>query len=342
MKFRIDRDVLADAVAWTARTLPVRPPVPGARGHAHRGRGQPQAVLVRLRGLRPDDDGHRRRRAGHRAGVGPPPRRDLPQPARAAGRDHHRRRQGHAQVRHGEVHTADHACGGLPEPAGDAAGRRDRRQRRVRRRRLPGRPRRRSRRHPADAHRRTAGDRGRDRDARLHRPLPARRTPAPAGSPSSPTSPRSLWCPPRRSPTPPSPSPRVRRSRSLSAAGGQRRGHDRLRGRRPPYDHPAARRRVREVPVAVAEGDLRGRRDRDRPRSPRRSSASAWSRRRTPRYACRSARARSSWRPAAATTHRLWKFSAPRWRARTSTSPSTRTSCSTASARSAPTSRGWR
>ena len=27
MKFRVDRDVLADAVAWTARTLPVRPPV---------------------------------------------------------------------------------------------------------------------------------------------------------------------------------------------------------------------------------------------------------------------------------------------------------------------------
>ena len=27
MKFRVDRDVLADAVAWTSRTLPVRPPV---------------------------------------------------------------------------------------------------------------------------------------------------------------------------------------------------------------------------------------------------------------------------------------------------------------------------
>jgi DNA polymerase-3 subunit beta len=27
VKFRVDRDVLADAVAWTARTLPVRPPV---------------------------------------------------------------------------------------------------------------------------------------------------------------------------------------------------------------------------------------------------------------------------------------------------------------------------
>ena len=32
MKFRIDRDALADAVAWTARTLPVRPPVPVLAG----------------------------------------------------------------------------------------------------------------------------------------------------------------------------------------------------------------------------------------------------------------------------------------------------------------------
>ncbi|MFG1998204.1 DNA polymerase III subunit beta [Spirillospora sp. NPDC048911] len=32
MKFRIDRDALAEAVAWTARTLPVRPPVPVLAG----------------------------------------------------------------------------------------------------------------------------------------------------------------------------------------------------------------------------------------------------------------------------------------------------------------------
>lgn len=32
MKFRIERDALADAVAWTARTLPVRPPVPVLAG----------------------------------------------------------------------------------------------------------------------------------------------------------------------------------------------------------------------------------------------------------------------------------------------------------------------
>lgn len=37
MKFRVERDVLADAVTWTARTLPTRPPVPvlaGVRIHA--------------------------------------------------------------------------------------------------------------------------------------------------------------------------------------------------------------------------------------------------------------------------------------------------------------------
>jgi DNA polymerase III subunit beta len=32
VKFRIDRDALADAVAWTARTLPVRPPAPVLAG----------------------------------------------------------------------------------------------------------------------------------------------------------------------------------------------------------------------------------------------------------------------------------------------------------------------
>src|SRR5450830_1134808 len=32
MKFRVERDVLADAVTWTARTLPTRPPVPVLAG----------------------------------------------------------------------------------------------------------------------------------------------------------------------------------------------------------------------------------------------------------------------------------------------------------------------
>ena len=32
MRFRVDRDVLAEAVAWTARSLPSRPPVPVLAG----------------------------------------------------------------------------------------------------------------------------------------------------------------------------------------------------------------------------------------------------------------------------------------------------------------------
>ena len=32
MKFRVERDVLAEAVAWAARSLPARPPVPVLAG----------------------------------------------------------------------------------------------------------------------------------------------------------------------------------------------------------------------------------------------------------------------------------------------------------------------
>src|SRR5450756_2811509 len=32
MRFRVDRDVLAEAVTWTARSLPTRPPVPVLAG----------------------------------------------------------------------------------------------------------------------------------------------------------------------------------------------------------------------------------------------------------------------------------------------------------------------
>ena len=32
MKFSVERDVLADAVAWTSRAVPARPPVPVLAG----------------------------------------------------------------------------------------------------------------------------------------------------------------------------------------------------------------------------------------------------------------------------------------------------------------------
>ena len=47
MRFRVDRDVLADAVAWTARTLPSRPPVPVLAGiRMHVGTGANDALNV--------------------------------------------------------------------------------------------------------------------------------------------------------------------------------------------------------------------------------------------------------------------------------------------------------
>ena len=62
MKFTVERDVLADAVAWAARSLPVRPSVPVLAGlliETGRGRRRPAAVHLRLRDLRP---GHAARR----------------------------------------------------------------------------------------------------------------------------------------------------------------------------------------------------------------------------------------------------------------------------------------
>ena len=52
MKFRVERDVLAEAVAWAARSLPSRPPVPVLAGVlVEAGDGRPHAVELRLRGL---------------------------------------------------------------------------------------------------------------------------------------------------------------------------------------------------------------------------------------------------------------------------------------------------
>ena len=63
VKFRVERDVLADAVAWAARSLPVRPQRARARGPADRdgrGRRRPAALDVRLRDLGPGDPAGRR------------------------------------------------------------------------------------------------------------------------------------------------------------------------------------------------------------------------------------------------------------------------------------------
>ena len=64
MKFRVERDVLAEAVAWTARSLPTRPPVPVLAGllveAESSGASGAAGVRIRLRGLR--SGGGRRRR----------------------------------------------------------------------------------------------------------------------------------------------------------------------------------------------------------------------------------------------------------------------------------------
>ena len=93
MKFRVDRDVLADAVAWAARSLPVRPSVPVLAGLLIEASDDgPGALDLRLRDLRPRHAHRRGHRRGQGAGQRPAARRHLPQPAGQAGRDGARRR----------------------------------------------------------------------------------------------------------------------------------------------------------------------------------------------------------------------------------------------------------
>ena len=100
MKFRVERDVLAEAVAWAARSLPARPPVPVLAGLLLDASGRPAgAVELRLRGLRPGRGRRRRRRAGRGPGHRPAAGRHLPQPAASPVEVTHRRRQGGRDLR---------------------------------------------------------------------------------------------------------------------------------------------------------------------------------------------------------------------------------------------------
>lgn len=51
MKFRVERDVLADAAAWVARSLPSRPPVPVLGGVLIQGGGEPGAESLTVSGF---------------------------------------------------------------------------------------------------------------------------------------------------------------------------------------------------------------------------------------------------------------------------------------------------
>ena len=126
MKFRVERDVLADAAAWVARSLPARPPVPVLGGvliEAVSGRRRRPAdrLRVRLRDLGPGRAGRDDRRPRPGAGVRAAAGRHHPGAAVQAGRPGRRRVPGHDQLRQQPVQPADHAGRGLPAAAGDAA-----------------------------------------------------------------------------------------------------------------------------------------------------------------------------------------------------------------------------
>ena len=173
VKIRLERDVLAEAVQWAARSLPVRPSVPILAGllRPRRRRGR-DLLQLRLRDLGPDQ----RQGPGHRRGSGadlrPAAGRDLPQPAQQAGRSQRRRHQDGTGLRQRPLHPADPAGRRLPVAAVDAADHRHRAERRIRPGGRPGRGRRRPRRTAARLHRHPGRDRGRPGLPAGHRPLP--------------------------------------------------------------------------------------------------------------------------------------------------------------------------
>ena len=118
MKFRVERDALADAVAWAARSLSARPTIPVLAGLLLvRRRRSAVGLRLRPRGLhRGRSRGHGRRR-GPGAGLRPAARRDHPGAAAAPGRRHGRRVAADDLLRLGPVHPADDAGRGLPDAA---------------------------------------------------------------------------------------------------------------------------------------------------------------------------------------------------------------------------------
>ncbi len=253
VKFRVDRDVFADAVAWAARSLPVRPSAPVLAGLLIE--ATPEGLVLSsfdyetsARAELRADVARRRPRAGQRTAPG----RHLPQPPAQAGRLRAGRRQAGDQVRLGPVQPADHAGRGLPGAADRARTQRRGEGRGVRPRRLPGGHRRRSRRHAARAHRRPDRDRGRPDVAARHRPVPA-------------LAPRAHLdpAPDRRLARRAGPGQGAQRHRQDPAGRRhhldrrcRRRGHHRLRGlqrrRRTPHHDPAARRGVPQGAAACS------------------------------------------------------------------------------------------
>ena len=141
MELRVERDALADAVVWTARSLPARPPMQVLLGLLLEV-GQTDGLSVsglRLRGLLADQRGRHRQGAGSGAGPGPAAVRHRPLAAGPAGRPAAGGQPGGADLRRCPVHAPDPAGRGLPRAAGDADRGRLARERRVRGRGRPGR-----------------------------------------------------------------------------------------------------------------------------------------------------------------------------------------------------------
>ena len=113
MKIQVERDVLAEAVAWTARALPARPAVPVLAGI----RLQAAADLT-LSSFDYDVSAQARVPVeAEEEGEALVSGRLLAEPARPPGGDHHRCGARHADLWQCHLHPAHHADRGLSEPA---------------------------------------------------------------------------------------------------------------------------------------------------------------------------------------------------------------------------------
>lgn len=139
VKIRVERDVLAEAVAWAARSLPARPPVPVLAGLLLKA----EEGTLSLSGF----DYEVSARVSVEADVeedgtvlvsGQAARRHLPRPPQPAGGDFHRRCTGDRGLRLLAIHTPHPACGGVPGTAADADRDRHRGRRGLRLRRQAG------------------------------------------------------------------------------------------------------------------------------------------------------------------------------------------------------------
>ena len=220
------------------------------------GDGGAVGLRLRLRGQLPRHRSGAGRRAGPGARARPAARRHRPRAARPARRPAARGRPRRPDLRRRPVHPADDAGRGLPVAARHAHHRGHPRQRRLRVRGGAGGAGRRPRRHPAGAHRRPRGDRGRRPHAGRDRPLP------PGGAHPAVAAGDAGHVDDRAGPGPHAGRHRQGahlrpRGHARAGDGSGRRGHGRVRGWRAAHDLPPARGRVPQVPLACSRARAR-------------------------------------------------------------------------------------